>query len=1778
LHSSANFLKDDFQPKFHQQFRQKAGNKDSFHQIMRQAFSDDNKTSSKKGTMYNYEGAEALRQKVLADDLSWLPEVKVLSGSEFSQAQLFHQGQASDSESFRGTFGDGTIFLNESIMSDPDFALSVYSEEAGHAIDKLLNNERDTLGDEGAIFSKLLMGKSLSAKQIQALKAENDHGKLAGVDVEFLSKSGPDKIISDINSSRIEAYKKAVADTREKGKNDGKDASEIEKEISKIDKPKPLTAVEEKEVRYVYSSAKAYGKSDEDADSFTADLMKPDNAAVRKELRETSADWAVGQTLVETVEYIEAKNTLGKISGGLDAAIKGLEKADKIDVPGKDASLMILKASKGAVDTLLAYVDADSSATGASKALTVSGKSITQLLKDIDQGDFVAVSEVMTYVGETWGKFIETDDGLKEWAAATKGIGNTAVSVGKSTGNSELVLFGEVTNAAANFLGAWDIKIEGEPAATGITRTANGVAFVGSAFSAVGNFTGDQWLSNTGNYITEGSKLLGPINTINKLLDPETFDEDAFVTGTTEGVASFVSGSLKLSGMVVGGETGKDLETAGSIVSNLSKLNTAIQGGSSASIASAGIGTVLEILKIAGVDIPPKIQELINAGVSGLAGNTSALGAEAAVKFLAPYVVEVATSVGIELTEKAVTEALNTAVNGLGYAAAVYKLVMVGFDIAKIAENDDLDDTTKVNQSLYALSDTLLNIGLSLSTNPVGWVILALSADLNIHAANVDIIDNGFNKDNLTRLFGGAVGAALFPPRLLNAWFSTEIIDPSAPINPDDQAALDKGVRDDDGILWHTGGANGGEGNRDAYAQIETAFGTNAISLHEFERDLDPTDRYKKMEVYKPLLKQIITTDNNLAAAFNHADEQNGESGATMAGYQSAAVGHPIKLNHDLQGLDLPEMIDQRYETITDQVAASNTKAGQAFNAWVDGIDKKSNNSAGDTIAIIDIISQAPAVLQMSPEIIEQILSTVEPGSVKHVVNQLVSTVGTYTNALSSPLIQGETPMDEQQTLDFVIDKLGLTKDYRFAFAPEKGEGISQRVKDFVAHLNEVGGNGTVQLMGVSSDGDSYQLLVDGELDAYKFMDDVNDTPHFEKVSRAIIDLSGDSGDWPPSNTVNWGDHQFQASRGGDLQWVRPAEGEDETRGLAEAQTLADQLQAKGKDVKLLGISTTDGLFEVMVEGKQHAYKLEGDSFVQVSQRNLQTDIPRVVQKFHAKLNRVRIEDGNKAVQLVGLSDDGTAFQLTVDGEEDTYRYVEKKDLMDSTLVDNSYYEKISRTVVDPSGDWPPSHTVNWSDAQFQASREGNLVQWVKPLSTLTEQEVDGLAIAQSVVNQLQANGKDVKLLGVSNAKDALFEVLVEGKQHSYRFEGGSFIQVSQTKLFAKASSTLGETPPGPTTALPLAEGNAAFMAGNYQGVIDYVDQNPSSGTDQQILDTYKRAAQIGLTLEQPMSQADYKEAAPIFESLSKELKVVAPELASHYSTGASLANQANFIITSVLSNNYTLANSTAKTFLTTMEANPGLAETFGPAMALANNVVAISDNYAAGNFAEAAQLATAYADTIPATHPLKAEFTKIAGNIKDEGAATAIIAEGNVALLAGDYQGVIDYVDQNSSREIDQQILDTYKKAAEIGLTLGQPMLQAEYDKAAPIFDSLSDQLKGVSPELAYHYSTGAALANQANTIITSVLSNDYTQANSSAKTFLATLDATPGREEEFSPAVALARNTVAISDSYSAGNLAEAAQLAVAYAETIPEAHPLRAEFSKIAENIRSEQATAA
>ena len=82
----------------------------------------------------------------------------------------------------------GSLYLDRSLLSDPEKLQSVFNEEMGHHLDALLGGA-DAAGDEGAVFSRTLESGPLSQQELTALKSEDDHGviQIGGrwVQVEF---------------------------------------------------------------------------------------------------------------------------------------------------------------------------------------------------------------------------------------------------------------------------------------------------------------------------------------------------------------------------------------------------------------------------------------------------------------------------------------------------------------------------------------------------------------------------------------------------------------------------------------------------------------------------------------------------------------------------------------------------------------------------------------------------------------------------------------------------------------------------------------------------------------------------------------------------------------------------------------------------------------------------------------------------------------------------------------------------------------------------------------------------------------------------------------------------------------------------------------------------------------------------------------------------------------------------------------------------------------------------------------------------------------------------------------------------------------------------------------------------------------------------------------------------------------------------------------------------------------------------------------------------------
>lgn len=151
---------------FEKEFGKLADNPDEFHAMMKEVY----------GEGYDKAAAEQMRQQALDGDFSWLPKVEFVGEDSLGQA---HGAYDKDS---------GTVYLNESLLSNPKLAAQTFMEEVGHHIDTKLN-KTDTAGDEGEMFRRLMAGENLSAAQKAEIRAENDKGTIQvngkTIEVEF---------------------------------------------------------------------------------------------------------------------------------------------------------------------------------------------------------------------------------------------------------------------------------------------------------------------------------------------------------------------------------------------------------------------------------------------------------------------------------------------------------------------------------------------------------------------------------------------------------------------------------------------------------------------------------------------------------------------------------------------------------------------------------------------------------------------------------------------------------------------------------------------------------------------------------------------------------------------------------------------------------------------------------------------------------------------------------------------------------------------------------------------------------------------------------------------------------------------------------------------------------------------------------------------------------------------------------------------------------------------------------------------------------------------------------------------------------------------------------------------------------------------------------------------------------------------------------------------------------------------------------------------------------
>ncbi len=999
-----------------------------------------------------------------------------------------------------------------------------------------------------------------------------------------------------------------------------------------------LTAEQEVDFMLIFDQVVGEGSTPAEAALMARHLLDPENAVtlqlLKGDLAGVRAMLSEGKTLAEVVSQKEVGQieSMSTFSSDVDALIKFHQAA------GNAEGVLMLTMIRGIVDTAKAHATEENPVLADGAAIMelskATGKSFKQLMKMIGEGDAVAYAAVMDDFGRGY-LANANEDQIKTSAYSLRGFGDLTYAIGQGQDSKEAMAAGVMLSGAADFY----VGLLQEDS-NGVTATGGGLSLAGSAVAAFGILSDNPEMTQVGKQWATAASMLGG-DSVTTLINSGDYS-GAGVKGVQLG--------FSVAGAIIGGNEGETYGQVGAVLGtgyDLFKAGEAAMngGGGAGAVVALGMTAAVQVSQMFDVELPEEFLEMGGTLASAL---TFEAGQEVAVAVIAEstdMLVSAAASVGYEMTY---VEALNV-VEGIaeigGYVYAAYKLVTLGFEIAEIADNDELDDTTKATQSMNAVSSFLGSLAVSAAMagtasaaaaniwNPVGWALAIAAVGINTASAITDMADNGVDQYNVGQLLLGDLSKVFFwahgmeePEVNMNFWTSSAQTQST---DPKDIAALNNGATDADGLVMHTGAD--GDGGKDAYLQVESPFGIIGFSIHELE-DKGRGERFEVVDDFKPMFLYMRSIDEGLAAGLNAADALNGQAGLSMSSYGSGLAGNRIHQATDAADMDFAQMVDSRYTSLSDRLADSGTVAGQALNAWMDGVGKKTIDESGEAYTIAAAIAKSPVLLTLAPRVIERMLNTVEPGSIKHVIEQLTQTVGTYVSARDNALVQEARPMDENQLMDFTIAHLGLTEDYRFSAAPkvdapERGEvltamaGIPQEVQDLALQLNEGGMRdmpGGVALLGRADWNDKfYQLVVNGELDTYRYRG--GDEPHFEKVSRVIADLSGDYNDWPPGHAqglgVDWAQLEAEGARNGDSQWVRNLEDPEVMRDMSakdkdlleRAVALGSDMQKLGKDVKVLGLSAfgEPGLVEVLIEGKQHAYKLKGDQFIQVSQRNL---------------------------------------------------------------------------------------------------------------------------------------------------------------------------------------------------------------------------------------------------------------------------------------------------------------------------------------------------------------------------------------------------------------------------------------------------------------------------------------------------------------------------------------------------------------------------------------------
>ncbi len=152
------------------------------------------------GIQYNTDKTKILLKQWQTQDFSSFPTIEVISSSVLGGANAAYAASKK------------TIYISDAFLvtASSGSLVSALLEEYGHYIDNYIN-DTDSPGDEGAIFSSLVLGETLSDETLQILKAEDNsrtinlNGEIIQLELQnFIGTSGNDTIIGGAGDDNIQ--------------------------------------------------------------------------------------------------------------------------------------------------------------------------------------------------------------------------------------------------------------------------------------------------------------------------------------------------------------------------------------------------------------------------------------------------------------------------------------------------------------------------------------------------------------------------------------------------------------------------------------------------------------------------------------------------------------------------------------------------------------------------------------------------------------------------------------------------------------------------------------------------------------------------------------------------------------------------------------------------------------------------------------------------------------------------------------------------------------------------------------------------------------------------------------------------------------------------------------------------------------------------------------------------------------------------------------------------------------------------------------------------------------------------------------------------------------------------------------------------------------------------------------------------------------------------------------------------------------------------------------